>query len=668
MANQEQIPPQQDQPERPESPIPFEPATQVGFHIEDIIFNPNNEIALGILGEVGVNTFRNAIGTHYLPYSSEYVASPTIENVRKWFPIISIDYASLIWEDIISKLKKNREKVLKKNQREEPPFTDHMLAICNADVEVKHKASKPKGKNPEAKSRHKKKHPLSNIESSSATDTNPSQPLAFTPVVDGLHKEALQPTGVPTSLGVINKERVDPQLSRGISASNLHKPIFLASFIIHFESVSRCDASADSIVKADPGKSAPHDYIRKGASRIEQQIDEEFNTLDQSSADNVKQDIKLEDLSKLVPTVVADFMDLNSPEDDLIIIVDESKGEEEEEIHATKHTKTDPSPSLLPTKLKELSSKFNYLTEEVKGLKTQVHELEIELPWDLKEIPNKLEAFTSTVRSLTTQVVKLETLQWELPAEYLSVPKQLEMVQAKLKTLDALPSLLNKVTKVLNQFSQAISSASKITKDLSKLALNPLRGRKTQIKVKPPFLSYFNEKLQRMLKKKDKGKKVISSNNPEEEGSDNESSSRKKKLKKFDFVTEYGDHIPLIEEQIKEQKRIREFAKAKAAKHEVKVRKEELVDLLRPDVVSKYYKAKLQYDKYCDIMLNRRAKSRIINYDVLTRKGVITLKVYRKDGTSEVFLISKPVIYIWQMERSSESMSNQKRKRMDHHL
>ncbi|GKE76361.1 hypothetical protein Tco_1542481, partial [Tanacetum coccineum] len=32
----------------------------------------------------------------------------------------------------------------------------------------------------------------------------------------------------------------------------------------------------------------------------------------------------------------------------------------------------------------------------------------------------------------------------------------------------------------------------------------------------------------------------------------------------------------------------------------------------------------------------RRAKSRIINHDILTRKGPITLKVYREDNTSEI--------------------------------
>ncbi|GKC54284.1 hypothetical protein Tco_1077029 [Tanacetum coccineum] len=42
----------------------------------------------GIYGKVGVNTFRNAVGAHYLPHSSEYVAPPSIDVVRQWFPTI----------------------------------------------------------------------------------------------------------------------------------------------------------------------------------------------------------------------------------------------------------------------------------------------------------------------------------------------------------------------------------------------------------------------------------------------------------------------------------------------------------------------------------------------------------------------------------------------------
>ncbi|GJU99750.1 hypothetical protein Tco_1329021 [Tanacetum coccineum] len=74
--------------------------------------------------------------------------------------------------------------------------------------------------------------------------------------------------------------------------------------------------------------------------------------------------------------------------------------------------------SSLPVELYDLPSQFDELTEEVKGLKKQVHELEIELPRELKEIPTKLEDFTKTITSLTSQVASL---------------------QAKLNTLDALP-------------------------------------------------------------------------------------------------------------------------------------------------------------------------------------------------------------------------------------
>ncbi|GKG05531.1 hypothetical protein Tco_0325617, partial [Tanacetum coccineum] len=65
--------------------------------------------------------------------------------------------------------------------------------------------------------------------------------------------------------------------------------------------------------------------------------------------------------------------------------------------------------------------------------------------------------------------------------------------------------------------------------------------------------------------------------------------SRIKKLKKFDFITKDGKHIHLTEDQIYQQKKIEEEAKAEAAKQEGEVRKVELVDLLGAKVVNKYY-------------------------------------------------------------------------------
>ncbi|GKC40278.1 hypothetical protein Tco_1052662 [Tanacetum coccineum] len=96
----------------------------------------------------------------------------------------------------------------------------------------------------------------------------------------------------------------------------------------------------------------------------------------------------------------------------------------------------------------------------------------------------------------------------------------------------------------------------------------------------------------------------MSSKDAEEEGSESDPD---------DTIHLTGkDHVYLTKEQIKEQKRIEESTKAKAAKHEV------------------------EYDKYYDKMLNRRGKSRITNCNVLTRKGPITLKVYKEDDTNEV--------------------------------
>ncbi|GKC05796.1 hypothetical protein Tco_0997406 [Tanacetum coccineum] len=269
-----------------------------------------------------------------------------------------------------------------------------------------------------------------------------------------MHKEDQQATCGPNSLGVTSKERADPQLNSGMSAFNINKPIYSAFFIIHFESASGNDTSADSIAEADPGKSAPSDFIPQQQGMNEGTINTLYDHLfagtdpyvlaDQTQS--VSEGLET-DLAKLVQNVQLSFKDLDSPEDDHIIVVDDSdkdtKDDKVEEVDTTSNVKTEdalvpnpPSPSSLPTELKELPSKFNELTEEVKGLKKQVHELEIELPGDSKEIPTKLEDFTKTVTSLTSQVPELKTLH-----------------------------LLNKVTNTLNQFAQAI--ASKKTEDAS---------------------------------------------------------------------------------------------------------------------------------------------------------------------------------------------------------
>ncbi|GJV25265.1 hypothetical protein Tco_1377960 [Tanacetum coccineum] len=203
----------------------------------------------GIRGDIGITTFRKALRAQYLPHSSMYVPPPSITTMRPWFTAIGykgeigekgtlkksclpprwrlmmaqimqclggktggldqisnkdatilyclangvkVDYAKIIWEDLIHKLnKKTREKIvpypsvhnltLKPKQPEEPPFTDHMKAICNLDVHVDSKTPKP----------------------SSQTE------------------EAQQAAGGLTSLGATSEEGAHPQLSSGSNPSVL---------------------------------------------------------------------------------------------------------------------------------------------------------------------------------------------------------------------------------------------------------------------------------------------------------------------------------------------------------------------------------------------------------------------------------------------------------------
>ncbi|GKD86963.1 hypothetical protein Tco_1358117 [Tanacetum coccineum] len=405
--------------------------------------------------------FRNAIGAHYLPHSSKYVAPPSIDIVRPWFETIGYGEAfpakgtlkksllpprwSIFWEDIIIKLnKKHREKVvpytrflsllmmhkmkegygaaeltlyptqvfsvnnwaLKPKKPKEPPFTYHMLAICAANTLVVFKAPKTsskaesvsQGTKPGAKSRHKKlstsskqpsmsskeetkgrssKAPTSSKtghskkikESSSAMDSNPIHPPVSTPMDTGVHKEDQQATGGPTSLGVTT------------------------SFIIHTESASGNGASAASIAEADLRKSAPSDFVPQQQGMNEGTKNTSYDHLfagtnphvlaDQSKSvsegletvltqpktgkganfidRHVKEEeasntIKLEDLAKLVSKVHPSFKDLNSLEDDPVIVVDDID-EDEEDVHTTtKDTSVPKSSSPKSYQIQELTN------------------------------------------------------------------------------------------------------------------------------------------------------------------------------------------------------------------------------------------------------------------------------------------------------------------------
>ncbi|GJV31286.1 hypothetical protein Tco_1391686 [Tanacetum coccineum] len=245
----------------------------------------------GIKGEVGVTSFRNAIGANYLAYSKDYDALHSIKTVKEWF--LTIGYSGII--EATCTLKKGLLPPRKKSTSSSTIYNPLSKIEANKSVSLLKEAT-------ESPTGHSKKKKQSGL----AKDTNINQPLACTPVFAGMHKEVQQATSGLTSLGVTCKVRVDPQLS-------------------------------NSTVEDDPGKSAPNDFLSKqqgndkGTQKysidniiagtnpdvLEASYDqEEFNTYLELTSSNDAKEIKLEDRSNLVKDVGIDLMDMDSLEDD----------------------------------------------------------------------------------------------------------------------------------------------------------------------------------------------------------------------------------------------------------------------------------------------------------------------------------------------------------------
>ncbi|GJY18263.1 hypothetical protein Tco_0389754 [Tanacetum coccineum] len=270
-------------PDKLESLNPFLPTTQVEFTFEEIAFTTNNETLED--SKVWVSTptggVRGDIG-----YNGEIGAKGTLKKSclpPRWRLLmdngVQVDYAKLIWENLIHKLnKKIREKIvpyprfislllkyiireydneeltinptqvfsvhnwtLKPNQPEEPPFITHMKAICKLDVPVVSKAPKP----------------------SSQTEEVPkakSLELKVDSEENNLQNTHLSPRLRHTNPKLANqKQKLSPVRPRTKAQAILHLPLYF--FHLHSESASGHDALTDSTAEADPGSSAPNDSI-----------------------------------------------------------------------------------------------------------------------------------------------------------------------------------------------------------------------------------------------------------------------------------------------------------------------------------------------------------------------------------------------------------------------
>ncbi|GKD21135.1 hypothetical protein Tco_1222838 [Tanacetum coccineum] len=103
---------------------------------------------------------------------------------------------------------------------------------------------------------------------------------------------------------------------------------------------------------------------KKGAASIARQIKKEIYSI-----------IKLEDLAKLVSHVQPSFKDLDSPEDDPVIVVDDSDEDEDDEVHATENVETEDTS--VPKSSSPRSSQIHGLTNQVLILQSQNHKLKL---------------------------------------------------------------------------------------------------------------------------------------------------------------------------------------------------------------------------------------------------------------------------------------------------
>ncbi|GKE79633.1 hypothetical protein Tco_1545753, partial [Tanacetum coccineum] len=144
-------------------------------------------------------------------------------------------------------------------------------------------------------------------------------------------------------------------------------------------------------------------------------------------------------LAKLVSHVQPSFKDLDSPEDDYVIVVDDTDEDKKDEIHATINDETEDT--LVPKSLSPKSSQIQELTNQVLILQSQKHKLELE--------KNKAEAEVALLKAQPSfpNVEQLnELLVKSLKIEFSNILSAHEFSSSLPTELKDLPSKFNELT------------------------------------------------------------------------------------------------------------------------------------------------------------------------------------------------------------------------------
>ncbi|GJX46685.1 hypothetical protein Tco_0271875 [Tanacetum coccineum] len=336
----------------------------------DIIYEKVSTPTGGIRGDIGIDTFRNALRAHYLPHSSMYVSPPSITIVRPWFATIGysgeIGAKGTLKKSCLPPRKRNSVQ-FGQGQKPKPSFTSHTSG-------------------------------------------------------GEMHKEAQQAAGGSTSLGATSEEGVHPQLSSGTNPSILVDQTKSAKDGLktaHTDSGINKESRADDIsnkIKLEdlselfkdtrsaiftPDSPQDEPIFVSDESEEEEEVTKDKDT--HASFHDVPEDTsilhppspKLTQIQELMAQARPSYQDINQLTDLLVTSL---------KLEFSKLLASHDFARCLPNALKELPSKFTDLSGEIKALKKHAQDMKIELSGDLKEIPTKLETFTftSTISSLSS--------------------------------------------------------------------------------------------------------------------------------------------------------------------------------------------------------------------------------------------------------------------------
>ncbi|GKA95164.1 hypothetical protein Tco_0817202 [Tanacetum coccineum] len=386
-----------------------------------------------------------------------------------------------------------------------------------------------------------------------------------------------------------------------------------AFFYLHSESASGHDALADSTAEVDPGISAPKDSISSKPDKTKYARDglktahTDSGANEESRANDISLKVKLEDLSNILKDTRSAFFTPDFPPNEPIIVSDESEGEEEvakdKDTEATSHdvpkdTLVPPPPSPKSTQIQELMAQVHLLQSQKEDLEQAKAKAKEEVA-SMKAKPSYLDIYQLTELLVTSLKPKLSKLLAshdfasflppelkELPSKITGLSREIKELKKHVKDMEIeLPMDLKEILTKLEIFTSTISIQEKL-KTLDSI---------------PSLLHKVTNTLNRFATMVENALGATSMNAPLE-GKATASLAKGEKNTKD------------AETNLQKQ----------------------LIDLLGIEVVEQYHSKKLLFDKYCDKMLERRKSSMIINYDVLTQRGPISLKVYREDGLSEV--------------------------------